>query len=95
MEETFYDRRKIMKFTFPEINPTNDKTLEHYTERVKLEADEFEQEEILEKKAMEAVDILHAAETVVRKFFKLHPELNLDEIVKSVISKNTNRGYYQ
>lgn len=83
-----------MEFNFPEINPGFSKGLDHYSERVKLEVDEFQKAESLDDMAMEAIDVLHAAETLVRKFFLEHPELNITAYIHDVKVKNSQRGYY-
>jgi uncharacterized caspase-like protein len=84
----------MKKWHFPLINPVRKFSIKHFTDHVNEEVDEFKQEKDLAKKAKECVDVLHAAETLVRKFFLQHPELDVEKIKKQIIDKNKKRGYY-
>jgi hypothetical protein len=78
---------------FPLINPRLKFSNAHYLWHIVLEIVEFVRESDPEKKEKEAVDILHASETFVRKYFKDDSEF---EYVKAkVIAKNLIRGYYK
>lgn len=83
-----------MKWVFPLINPVKYFSLRHYIDHVKEEVQEFENAASTFEAAKEVVDVLHAAETLARKFVQRHPEVDLDEIVKITIEKNLKRGYY-
>ena len=83
-------------FNFPEILPGKVQTDEFLLIKVLQEISEFGRERIeLEHQALEAVDVLHAAETLVRKFFQKHPELSLQDTIEKVVKKNADRGYYK
>ena len=83
-------------FNFPEILPGKVQTDEFLLIKVLQELSEFGRERIeSEHQALEAVDVLHAAETLVRKFFQKHPELDMEEVIRQVIAKNDARGYYR
>ena len=77
---------------FPLINPVKKYSLNHFLNHIREECREFEEETSQEEKEKEAVDILHAAETFVRKFFA--DDKRFEEVRDKVIAKNTSRGYY-
>ncbi len=81
-------------WNFPLINPIKEFDIQHYLDHIKEEIDEFEKEKDPEKKRKEAVDVLHAAETFVRKFFIADPSISFDEVCNQVKHKNQMRGYY-
>ncbi len=83
-----------MKWSFPLINPGTHSSVKDLINKVLSELNEFDNENDLEKKGMEAIDILHSAETLVRKFFSQNPSLSFPEMKKKVIKKNNDRGYY-
>jgi hypothetical protein len=81
-----------MNWIFPKING-------EHSEKVTInnllsEIEEFREEDDLERKAMEAMDILHSAETLVRQFFMRNQSLSACEIKNKVIQKNDKRKYY-
>jgi hypothetical protein len=81
-----------MNWIFPKING-------EHSEKVTInnllsEIEEFKEEDDLERKAMEAMDILHSAETLVRQFFMRNQSLSACEIKNKVIQKNDKRKYY-
>jgi hypothetical protein len=81
-----------MNWIFPKING-------EHSEKVTInnllsEIEEFKEEDDLERKAMEAMDILHSAETLVRQFFMRNQSLSAGEIKNKVIQKNDKRKYY-
>ena len=82
-------------FNFPEIFPGKDQDDKFIHEKVLQELGEFLREKDLEKKAVEVMDILHSAETLVRKFFHRNPRLCQKTIIRKVIGKNKKRGYYK
>ncbi len=84
-----------MEFNFPEVDPGRDWPISHYIDHIREECKEFEEEEDFDKKVMELLDILHSAETLVRKFHNLNPAVDLDEAVRKVIRKVTLKGYYE
>lgn len=84
----------MMRTNFPLINPVKKFSIKHYADHVKEEIEEFEKGETDEQKAKEVIDVLHAAETLVRKFFVQHPEFDIDFIITQIIKKNKERGYY-
>lgn len=79
---------------FPLINPVCPFDLEHYLNHVYEELDEFKNAEDLDEEAKEVLDVLHAAETLVRRFFIEHPELDFSSVRDSIVKKNRARGYY-
>lgn len=84
-----------MKWHFPLINPRMKFSLKHYFDHVKEELDEFKDEEAGSiEQAKEVVDILHSAETLVRKYFEKYPQHSFEQIKESTITKNHARGYY-
>lgn len=85
----------VCTFNFPEIFPKSDQDDQFLHDKVLQELGEFLKEEDLEKKAVEAMDILHAAETLVLKFFIRNPQLDPDKAIDQVIAKNDRRGYYR
>jgi hypothetical protein len=85
-----------MQCNFPEIFPGKDQTDEFLLIKVLQELSEFGREKItLEHQALEAIDVLHAAETLVRKFFARNPNLSFEEMKAKAIAKNRERGYYK
>ena len=84
-----------MKWNFPQIDPVRFWDTQHYLDHVREECWEFEvEQEGTEDKAKECLDILHAAETLVRKYFERNPQFKLEDIQAAIIVKNTSRGYY-
>lgn len=79
---------------FPLINPVNSFDLEHYLNHVYEELGEFQDAQTLDERAKEVLDVLHASETLVRKFFLEHPELDVKSMKEEIINKNKTRGYY-
>jgi hypothetical protein len=89
--------KKGASMHFPRIVVSDDKSLVWQAYRVLEELKEFEQSQANEpliNQALEVIDVLHAAETLVRKFFLLHPELDFETIKQEVIAKNRAREYY-
>lgn len=84
----------MRQWHFPLINPVQEFPIGHFLEHIQLEIEEVKQEPDPEKRAKEVVDVLHAAETFVRKYFEQNPEFNFNDIRKAVIKKNRKRGYY-
>ncbi len=84
-------------YHFPLINPKRpfEFDLQHYLDHVKQEIEEYENETLIERRREEAVDILHAAETLVRHLFERTNGLKtFEQMREEVIAKNTVRGYY-
>ena len=80
-----------MQYNFPEIKTT--RTLEERIQKIKDEILEFEEADSGEKKDQEAIDIIHSVETFLRGYFKGR-EKTMEVMIKTVLIKNTNRGYY-
>jgi len=80
-----------MKFTFPEIKTTRNK----FQSLTKIEEEIYEYRRTREdeNEDEEAIDILHSAETFIRKQFHGREEV-LDKLIEQVILKNKERGYY-
>ena len=78
---------------FPLINPVRQFDLEHFLEHISLEIVEFQEETDQDKKDKEAVDVLHAAETFVRKYFEANGR-SYEAVRDAIIAKNKTRGYY-
>lgn len=81
-----------IRWHFPLINPRDSYPLNHYLEHIDQEMKEFDQANSQRRREEEAIDVLHAAETFVRKFFRTE-----EEFIKAkarVVRKNINRGYY-
>lgn len=84
-----------MKWHFPLINPLKKFSLSHYIEHVYEELEEFEDEKDgTINQAKEVIDILHSAETLVRKYFLKYPEFDFESMKREIIDKNKKRGYY-
>lgn len=81
------------KWHFPLINPVRPFDLEHFLEHVHLEMAEFQEAKTIEEKDKEAVDILHSAETFVRKYFQQNGR-SFEQVRDAVVEKNRKRGYY-
>lgn len=81
-----------MKFNFPAIKSTRD--VRQSAQKVQDELNEFidELEKPSDKLKLECIDILHTAESLMRKVFESEDEM--DEFIKKVYDKNKNRGYY-
>lgn len=77
---------------FPLIDPGRSHSIHHYLDHIKEEIEEFKKEKNHEDKMKEAIDILHSAETFIRKLFK---EKQFQEYRDKVIKKNRARGYYK
>lgn len=85
-----------MKWNFPLINPRKKFPLIHYLNHVYEELDEYRGEPRGSlKQAKEVIDVLHAAETLVRKFFEENSQFDLEAMRQSTIRKNDARGYYK
>ena len=84
----------MAQWHFPLINPVVHYPLEHYLEHLLEEIEEFKDETDDEKKRQEALDVLHAAETLVRKYFERTSGDTFMQVKNRVIAKNLNRGYY-
>lgn len=84
-----------MKWHFSICIPDRKDRNERLSNKVRSELAEFDKEKDLNEKAKEAVDILHSAENLVRKFFNKHPKLSFEKIKTAVVSKNAKRGYYK
>lgn len=82
-------------FNFPEIFPGKPQDDKFLHDKVLQELGEFLSETDPRKQAVEAMDVLHSAETLVRKFFSRHPDLWPHEAIKEVVAKNASRGYYK
>lgn len=82
------------RWQFPLIDPNKYWDTQHYVDHIREEIREYEEESDLEKKAKECMDVLHAAETLVRKFFQRNPEVSYDRIRDAIVQKNMQRGYY-
>ena len=86
-------------YHFPLINPkkgANDRfPIKHYLNHIKEEIKEFEDAPSNELKREEVVDILHAAETLVRHYFDRVEGKSFKNVKKETIEKNAKRGYYQ
>ena len=80
-----------MNFIFPSIK--SKKTEREQIEKIKEEVTEFLFEVEANDKDLEALDIYHAAETLIRIRFKDREEY-LDNLILTVIEKNTKRGKY-
>ena len=85
----------MKKWHFPLINPEQNYSLKHYFDHITEEIKEFEEETNKELKRKEAVDILHSAETFVRKYFERTEGSSFEEVKQSTITKNRKRGYYE
>lgn len=83
------------RWHFPLINPKKKYSLKHYLEHILEEIKEFEEETSEERKRKEVVDILHASETFVRKYFQRVKGTSFEEVKKNTIVKNAKRGYYK
>lgn len=81
-----------MEFKFPEIKTTRSE--EEQAQKVIDEIEEFLSAKTEDHKDEELIDVLHAVETLIRIRIK-NGSKNLDDIIKFVIDKNTNRGYYK
>jgi len=79
------------RWHFPLIDPIRSHRLKHYSDHVIEEVREFERARTRKEKEKEAADILHAAETLVRKYFRAK---SFEPTRKAVIKKNRVRGYY-
>lgn len=77
-------------FVFPAIKTT--RTMDERVQKVLDEIKEF-QEATGDEKDKEAVDIMHAVETLLRGHFEGR-EFRLTGIIGEVYRKNKNRGYY-
>lgn len=80
-----------MNWTFPKINLK--KTEIEQCSKVIEEVQEFESETTQHAKDLEALDIYHAAESLLRIRFKGRTR-KLTLLVSEVISKNRARGKY-
>lgn len=78
---------------FPLINPQQKFDIKHFIDHVGLEVKEFHDAKTDDEKDKEAVDVLHAAETFVRKYFEANGR-SYESVRDAIIAKNKNRGYY-
>ena len=81
----------MTRWHFPLIDPVKRWPLKHYIDHVREEVEEFERARGRRNRDKEVVDILHAAETLVRKYFKRR---SFEPTKKAIIRKNRRRGYY-
>ena len=88
-----HDDGKNNGWHFPLCNPKIPFPIEHFLEHIQLEIEEFKEETEPVRKAKEAVDILHSAETFIRHYFS-QTDIKFEAIRDAVIIKNTLRGYY-
>ncbi len=98
---------KDIRWHFPLVKPNRKDTVADLVEKVRSELTEFEEADNTPDKMLELLDVLHSAETLVRKFFKFYcfkdVDLAADEIVdeamfemkQEIVSKNKKRGYYK
>lgn len=80
-----------MNWTFPKLSLK--KTLNEQCSKIREEVSEFEIESDSHNKDLEALDIYHAAESLLRIHF-LGREDVLDSLIIEVIEKNRKRGKY-
>lgn len=80
-----------MQWVFPRIGIK--KTQKQQCEKVAEEIEEFLLAKGEHDKDLEAIDIYHAAETLLRRRF-FNREDELDALIKAVIKKNRSRGKY-
>mgnify|MGYP001413974714 CR=1 FL=1 len=88
---------------FPLIHPEERPSVQHMLWKLEEEIKEFKLADRPMDKAEEVLDILHAAETLVRKFFiqaiGTDGVYTTDDIIrrskKKIIRKNRKRGYYK
>lgn len=80
-----------MNWTFPKIRFK--KTELEQIEKVAEETEEFLLEHDAHLKDLEALDVYHAAETLLRIRFEGRED-ELDSLVQKVITKNRARGKY-
>ena len=80
-----------MKWTFPHIKIR--KTAKQQIEKIAEETEEFLTAKRKHAKDIEAIDVYHAAETLLRIQFK-DREDQLDEMINEVIDKNRRRNKY-
>jgi hypothetical protein len=76
------------------LEPSKRLTLKHYAEHIIEEIQEFQKARTKQKKAEELIDVLHATETLVRKYFLRNSQFCPDTIIRQVKAKNKKRGYY-
>ncbi len=85
-----------MKFTFPkikEITTAIGKTsILNQVYKIKEEVFEFQNSKGKERD-LECLDILHSSETLVRMHFEGRED-EIDGLIKWVVEKNRDRGYY-
>ena len=82
-----------MKYHFPLIKPKVSIPMWQMLLKLEEEMAEFQQDQGVEAKKKEAIDILHVAETLVRKFF--NDDAEFERIKALVTKKNKDRGYYK
>lgn len=80
-----------MKWSFPKLSLS--KTLDEQCSKIREEVSEFEIELDSHNKDLEAIDIYHAAESLLRIHFSGREDV-LDSIILEVIEKNRKRGKY-
>lgn len=85
---------KQIRWHFPLITPGRKDTEDEMVHKVLSEIKEFQSATDNLEKGLEVLDILHAAETLVRKFFYSHPNLSIKKMRRMIYKKNEKRGYY-
>lgn len=93
MKQT-YEMFAGTRWHFPLINPVKQFDLQHYLDKVEEEVKEFKDAKSMPEMEKEAVDILHAAETFVRKFCA-SMGVDFEAVKAATIKKNKERGYYR
>jgi hypothetical protein len=84
-------KRYKMNWTFPRVNKNF--TLEQQLKKIESEIKELRENTSEANADEEAVDIYHAAETLLRNHFAGREQV-LDQVVTQAIAKNTARGKY-
>lgn len=92
--ELFAGRPPLDGWHFPLINPVKQFDLQHYLDKVGEEVKEFQDAKTTAEMDKEAIDILHAAETFVRKYC-ITMGVDFESVKNAVIRKNEDRGYYR
>ncbi len=94
----------VLRWHFPLIRPKRQDSLKDLITKVRSELDELEKAPTVHEQLLEAVDVLHSAETLVRKLFNQHSgDKNLQHLKgyaydlyrRTVIRKNKLQGYYE
>lgn len=85
-----------MIYIFPKIESTNEGSLFNQIDKIKEEVKEFETafySDKIERVTEEAVDILHAVETLLR-MLEIKYDADIPAAIAAVQIKNRDRGYY-